>query len=304
MKVSETVTILFGSSDDKINNEYQELFKEEIDSLPNAEDFRNATIILAENDINNNTLQSCYGVTLALNILRKNPNTKIILFGILPIEQIRKVQPTLDIVLKYENVYFFNCIPNELRNLTFEKNQNSGDYTVSQEANKYIMEILHTMKYVANWNNPANENERSRIAQGIERTKKYFPVLENASNEEIFVFLEKTVVREEVKKGEFLPGVYCDVEGTLLVDGKINDKIMNLLQKFQQESLMINIWTDGNVNELGDILKNLGVEYPIRNKIDYAGAVAEIVIDDMDEFSFAAYTKISAKKFICVANIN
>lgn len=307
-KVSETLNISVGNLGDNENTFLLNEIKSEIDNLPNAEDFRNAYIIMAENDSDNNYLQSCYGVTLAINALRKDNHAKVILCSFLQIEFCRNKKPEIDLVLKHDNAYFLKL----LSGVTFgfenvfqsKKPVVSGVYTASQEAQKYLSIIFHDLNYVKDWNNPV-DHERGMYERTLAKIRDYFPALGNATPKEIFEFLESVSdSREEVMKGKRIAGVYCDVEGTILVNEQLNQKVVTLLHEYEQQGKIVTIWTDGNIEELKQKLESFGVIYPVKSKFDHAGAIAEIVIDDQDEYTFGARTKISAEKFIKVSDIN
>lgn len=305
VKVSETLKILAGKSEQE--NKWVDVVRAQIDQFSNCEDFRDAHIVVAENDLDGHFLQECYGVTIAMSILRSNPKAKVVLWGFLPLEFVRIRKPEVDLMLKYENAHFLRApmLDEELRLVFQSKNKNIliGDYTVSQESQKYLSEIFHDLKYVKDWSNPA-ESERAMFEKSLKKACDYFPTLNNMSTEEILSFLKSVSgSREEVMKGEKITGVYCDIEGTILVDGVLNQKVFNFLQACKQQGKQITIWTDGNVEELGEKLKNIGLLYPVKSKFDYAGAIAEIVIDDFDEYTFGAQTKISAEKFIKVSDL-
>lgn len=268
-------------------------------------------IILAENDINGNYLQVCYGVTIAIDILRKDPNAKVILYSFLPIEFVRKQKPEIDLVLKHQNAYWIKegaPFSEEQLSKVFETGKLyaiPGQYTATHEAQKYLSHIFHDIKYVKNWEtNPAVEDQ-VKFQKCMNLIRDYFPSFVNATDTEIVKFLQTvSESRPEVMKGQRITGVYCDVEGTLLIDEKINETVLTLLQKYETEGKMITIWTDGDIAEIEPKLRTLGITYPIKSKFDHAGAIAEIAIDDQDEFTFGARTKISAEKFIRVSELN
>ncbi len=309
-KISETLNILVGNRYLEENAFLSNAIKSEIDNLPNTEDFRDSYIIMAENDADGNHLQFCYGVTLALNVLRKDPHAKVILCSFLPIEVCRNQKPEIDFVLKHENAYFLKMTPRfPAPTLGFEnvfqskKEVMSGNYTATQEANKYLSTIFHDLRYVKDWDNPA-DNERDMYEKALTKARDYFPTLNTATPQEIFEFLKSVSdSREEVMKDEKIAGVYCDVEGTIFVEGQLNQKVIALLQEYEQQGKTITVWTDGNIEELKPKLESFDILYPVKSKFDYAGAIAEIVIDDYDEYTFGARTKISAEKFIRVSDL-
>lgn len=304
---TETITFHLGKSKDEENKFMLDHFRETIARFDNAEDFRDAHIICAENDINGNYLQSCYGVTIAIDILRKDQNAKVILYSFLPSEFIRKQKPEIDLVLKHQNAFFMEA-PFAKEKLAgifkTDKSEMIGDYTAMDEAQKYLSQIFHDIKYVKNWETNPVPEDQAKFQKCMSLVRDYFPSFVDATDTEIVKFLQSvSESRPEVMKDQKLSGVYCDVEGTLLVDEKLNETVLTLLQKYETEGKTITIWTDGNIVEIEPKLRTLGITYPIKSKFDHAGAIAEIAIDDQDEFTFGARTKISAEKFIRVSDL-
>lgn len=282
------------------------VLKQKIDALPNAEDFREVHMICIENTADGNFLQNAYGVTIAMNMLRKDPSARILLYGVLPMEYLRKRKPEIDIVLKHENVRLIE-IPFTLEALAtvFQKPKEVlvEGYTVTDEAKKYLSQIFHDIKYVPNWQSPEAYGN-TKFLSIMEKVKDYFPGFA-ASDPAVIVEFLKSVSdsREEVMKGVKLPGVYCDVEGTILVEGQLNKLVISKLQEYEQQGKTITLWSDGDIEELKLKLESIGITYHLKSKFDHAGAIAEIVIDDQDEYTFGARTKISAERFIMVAHL-
>ena len=101
-------------------------------------------------------------------------------------------------------------------------------------------------------------------------------------------------------KGQNIEGVFCDIEGTLFNGEELNQDTLNKLKEFESQGKNITLWTDGETTKLQELLNKNSITYPLKSKIDHAGASAEIVIDNDDENTFSAKTKIFAKKFIKV----
>ena len=302
--VSESMKFSLGV--DTVDLEWVAILKEKIDTLPNAEDFRDMHMICIENSADGHYLQEGYGITIAMNALRKDPKAKILLYGVLPMAYLRKQKPEIDIVLKHDNVRLME-IPFRFEDLgtVFQKSKElvAGGYTVSDEAGKYLGTIFHDLRYVPNWDS-AEAYGNTKFQSIMEKVKDYFPGFTESTPEAIIEFLKSVSdARKEVMKGVKISGVYCDVEGTILVEGQLIQKVVTKLEGYEQQGKTITLWSDGNIDELKQKLEALGIAYPLKSKFDHAGAIAEIVIDDQDEYTFGARTKISAEKFICVSEL-
>lgn len=310
MTVSDSLNFLLDEQTEYLKKEISEV----IEKSPNAEDFREATFIFAESSRDSKSLQSIYGVELALDILRKNPKAKVILMSTFEIKTLRHLNDKIDLVMKYDNSRFFCHLRDkeefakELQILFQEPKpeRHISEFDVSKVAQNSLSHILHDLNYVENWQQPAKigEQKLDRFKECMQKAKNYFPGLCDCSDEEVVDFLitakKSMTERKKVMSGEKISGVYCDVEGTLLCDGKLNSEVVQLLEKYAKQGKNITVWTDGNPKEIQEQLEALGAYYKVESKRDFAGALAEIVIDDMEEFAFSALTKISAKKFIRV----
>lgn len=95
-----------------------------------------------------------------------------------------------------------------------------------------------------------------------------------------------------------IPGVFCDVDDTLIVNNAINQKILEKLQKYA-EAKAITLWTGGDLQEAEKVLDNLGItEYPLLSKYDFEGYQVEIAIDDLPQSEFEEKYKIKAEVYI------
>lgn len=300
-KVSESMQFSINKLSGSEN--WLDQFKEKIDAFTNAEDFRNTHVICVENNAFGHKLQHCHGVTIALDWLRKNPKAKVVLYGALPMEYLRLRKPEIDIVLKHDNARFIE-MPFALEAFasifTKRAEVSSTEYKVTDEVQKYLSVIFHDLRYVPNWDTAAAYADQ-KFQSTMEKVRDYFPSFAQSEPSAIIEFLKSVSdSREEVMKGVKLSGVYCDVEGTILVEGKLNLSVVTRLQEFEQQGKTVTLWSDGNIEKLKQTLLSLGVTYLLKSKFDHAGAIAEIVLDDQDEYTFGARTKISAETFIRV----
>jgi len=135
----------------------------------------------------------------------------------------------------------------------------------------------------------------------MSEAKEFFPALVDKSDKEIINFLQN--IRQnvpEVMKGQNIEDVFCDIEGTLFNGEELNNATLEKLKELEVQGKTITLWTDGDIGSLQKLLDKAGIKYPLKSKIDHAGASAEIVIDNDDQNTFSAKTRIFAKKFIKV----
>lgn len=314
-KVIDTVEIIpFGAGRENA----QKVVEMWISELPENSSIRDAGIILVE--MYGKTKEAGSGTFLGISeaekFLVKHPNKKILLCSMMPLDLIRKNKPEIDRLLLKTNIRYTDLLDilpgediNKIGNIFNESTEN-----VDEVDNKEIIEIskrnisqkvstiLHRFE---NYGDPYNPDEKnsSKVTEGLGIARGEFPSMKEKTDKELLDFLfetRKNMEREEIMKGESIQGVFCDIEGTLIINGEINKEILEKLNLYEKEGKMITLWTDGDKNELQKILDENSIKYLLQSKFDYAGAVAEIVIDDSDENTFNARTKIYAKEFIQV----
>jgi|GEM_PF-2221951 len=105
--------------------------------------------------------------------------------------------------------------------------------------------------------------------------------------------------------GEFLKGVFCDVEGTLLASaetGEINKPALDKLLEFDKDSF-ITLWTGGDVEKLQRILEEKGINWKVLPKSIFSGATVEVAIDDLSADDLKKDYNISTQRFIRVSEL-
>lgn len=111
-----------------------------------------------------------------------------------------------------------------------------------------------------------------------------------------FVFTEETGKAED----QMREGVFCDIEGTLLVQDRINPKVLTQLKEYEKQGKPIHLWTGGNVEEYEKKLLSKDIDYNLFSKNDFHGCDVEIIIDDLSQERFVEMYNITARKFIQV----
>lgn len=79
--------------------------------------------------------------------------------------------------------------------------------------------------------------------------------------------------------GKYFPGIFCDIEGTLLLENEVNTEMLSKLLIASSEK-PITLWTGGDVKTLDKTLAKCGVNWKVVSKRDFAGATVEIAYDD------------------------
>lgn len=117
----------------------------------------------------------------------------------------------------------------------------------------------------------------------------------SGDNEEIKEKLFAYVPEQKIKP-QFFPGVFCDVEGTLISEGELNDGLVKELTSYSKEK-SVNIWTGSDLKYIGSLLMNYNLEYPLLSKDWFRGCEVELAIDDLERKEFEKMYEIKAKKF-------
>jgi hypothetical protein len=176
------------------------------------------------------------------------------------------------------------------------------------EAKKSILRILqHDMKH-------ARREKGQKYADIITKARETFKFEASVPDEEVEQFILSTKAEFSNVSERELEGLYCDVEGTLIQnDGTLNLTVLDKLKKARAEGKKVTLWTGGDLGEVkrkiadavaglnadGDeetVIMISGIE--IVSKQDYAGATAEVIIDDLSPEDLYLQYGIRAKKLM------
>ncbi len=243
-----------------------------------------------------------------LEILEKNPQEKLIIFAPKVIVQniIHEIWTDLMKLMKYPNVKvcenLSNYIPDMIR-LAQElketpESKNSPYLTINEFQKNNSIRILrilqHDLKpYVI-------EEKWERYKQIIKQAREIFDIKPETPDENVESFI-LNAKREITKVMEWdINWVYCDIDDTIIwADGNIIEKTLKIIQELENEWKEIIIWTGWDLSEAKKKLAGtLFEKYKLVSKYDYAGATAEIIIDNTSPEKFFVQTGITAKKFI------
>lgn len=153
--------------------------------------------------------------------------------------------------------------------------------------------ILHSAQ--SHFNNDSSY-AKERIAQAVSEAKK---IGATGTDEEIALQIKnfKRQPKNSMFVGKYFPGIFCDIEGTLIVDGKVNISMLSTLQD-RALSKPITLWTGGDTKEIQKILLENNITWKLVSKTDFAGAEVEIAYDDEEFWVFAKNYGIKVREFI------
>lgn len=100
--------------------------------------------------------------------------------------------------------------------------------------------------------------------------------------------------------GQEFPGLFIDVQGTLLLgENTLNGEVMEMARDAEQSG-PVTVWTDGDLSTITSQLRKLGITWPIVSKFEFKGATVEKAIDDKSQDEFVELYGITATSFLQV----
>ena len=251
--------------------------------------------------------QEFAGVDIAQNLEREDNLKKVLMYAFSNLDTIKKSKEKINLLLAKENFKFLRLpftAEDALKVLKESSETKISEQELKniqdRETNSKVAMLLHYISQVHSVNNLDNANPE-QLNKTVTEAKEYFPALNDKTDKEVVEFLFS--IREnvnEVMKGQHIEGVYCDIEGTLFNGEELNTKTLNMLKEYETQGKEITLWTDGDTKKIQSLLDREGIAFLLKSKIDFAGASAEIVIDNDDKNTFSAKTKIFPTTFVKV----
>lgn len=275
-----------------------------------------ARLIMAEmNNPEGNIADAFFWLESALEMVTANPAQKILLVSTFTRETLEKIgDGKYKDFIALPNVGFLSLQQDDDSDVPSPRIHPIDDINAKQKltatisangANviRFLQHNLEPSKFTHDPYNPEWEREKQNLEKSLKKAQKSFPALESIEQMLDFVLGVDTNL-PEVMKGKKIDGVYVDVDGTLLTqDNQLNQSVIDRLKAYEAEGKDITVWTGGNVTEKKQQLSKLWIDWPVVSKYDYAGAIAEIVIDDLDQSRFITQSKICPQLFINVDEI-
>jgi len=89
--------------------------------------------------------------------------------------------------------------------------------------------------------------------------------------------------------GERFSGVYCDIEGVLILKGgQINNNVVEILRSYERDGQPITLWTGGDTEKLSIKMIVAGLPWKVIPKQIFSGSTVQTVFDDE---SYEAFTE-------------
>lgn len=257
------------------------------------------------------------GIDYALD--HRNPNLPLIIFSLVPIYVIIKKQfQKFMLLLSHSQVIFCDGLSQEnpfeledgfdrlIKKVINKESHLAGlAYFSTQQKINDLSGIHHDINCLDRLANP----ERCARAAKQARLKLGFIGTDDEVVDQIITENNKQV-REVKLAGQNFPGIFCDVQGTLLLsdDKTLNLPVYNWLKEQEKLGFTITIWTGGDTDKMATSLYSTDeflddqIQWPVVGKSAFAGASVEIAIDDQP-LNLKNDFAIEAKRLINVSEI-
>ena len=216
------------------------------------------------------------GLEIAKNFA-ENPDNVVILMSFMSKKGLFSHRPEMSGLLSFKNVAFLQLPPNLFDVIkTYrmlekgEKKENTLEKLVfeSEILDRTVSILRHDLKYA--------EQDPVKKEKWVDKaTKAGFSGTFEKMSAAVQSWQRTSPGRFE---GKHLEGVFVDFQGTLVVDGKLNKEVLDLVDRIKGDKPVCVI-TDGNLDDVSKELKRLGLEYPLMSKFELKGATLKIVID-------------------------
>ena len=141
-----------------------------------------------------------------------------------------------------------------------------------------------------------------RVSEAISKARS---IGVEGTDEEVFTIIKSFRHNSRGNKkfsGKFLPGVFCDIENTLIKNGAINTKMLEILKE-HSKTLPVTLWS-GATLELPEIekkLRGLNIFWKFLPKFVFDGAEVEMAYDDEDQETLLEKYGFTIRNFIKIS---
>ncbi len=139
--------------------------------------------------------------------------------------------------------------------------------------------------------------DQERVAPFLEQIR----ALGFESNDaDIQRILDSSLAETRPFAGRSLPGLFVDIEGTLIgPDGTVNERVVQLLHE-QSARMPITIWTGGDTTAYREQLARLGLPWKVTSKLLFQDAEVECALDDLPQDRLERQYNVRAKNYLNV----
>lgn len=252
------------------------------------------------------------------DLLQDNLDNRVVVYSVIPenawfYSKIYSLSDLLVIKRCLENPNF--VLVDAIRNLDFSDVKFWNMY--NKDLYEWICKYIQSRKYEYIWkirhkffNERDNKELLSKAKWISEEYEKYNSIYWPCTFQEfIETISDKEWFKEwlDIMEWKKLKWVYCDMDGTLILDDKdwfvVNQKVLDYLEEQERLWNEVHIWTWWDINEQQQKLKRFWIKYPLISKYEHRWSEAEIVIDDQDYDSFTSDYWIKVQNYINVNDL-
>ena len=227
------------------------------------------------------------GLQIAKN-LADDQDKFVILMSFLDEEKLFSSRPDMAGLLSLKNVAFLS-LPLQLNEIIetyriLEKGEKKENKLAalafkSKMLDRTVSILCHDLYH-------AERGGDEDMKQWLERAKQAgFTGTPEEIRENVRIWKRTTAGRFE---GEQIEGIFVDFQGTLVVNGQLNEKVLSLIEKLKgvKNEKSVCVISDSDLSDVSKELIRLGISYPVMSKFELKGAALEIVIDDLSQVEF------------------
>jgi len=220
---------------------------------------------------------------LAKKLTKENPDRKIIMFGWLPMRELW-LRTEFRAAMSNRNVEYARLplTADEISSIYESSRPENPAFRAAanlQQETGIVAKFKHEWKY---------EDRRENILKQA-REKLGWDGSDGDIEQRIISYAPSATVAPS-----YFPGVFCDVEGTVLKQGCIDEMLYHEL-KIMSFAAPVTLWTGADIKDYSYLVSKLG--YPLLSKHWFRGSTVEQAIDDDPKELFEANYGITAKDY-------
>jgi len=234
------------------------------------------------------------------SISQISPETSTIIYGFDSEKTIRRREPRMAMFLSRPRTVYLHlpCEKKALDDILEKLSRKDAAINTAAEKSLALSELE---KKIGQLKHLIDHPTSDRIEKACRMAREELGYL--GSDEEVMTRIRNFKRSDAMKKefsGKVIPGVFCDIQGTLMdYDAQeIQPEVLAMLKVYETEGKTISLWSGGEADEFRKRLTKLEISWPLLSKYDFEGCVVEIAIDDKPAKAIEKEYGIRAEKFV------
>lgn len=237
----------------------------------------NGQVVFAESRDSNGKVSSFSGIEYALE---NRDDSALLIVTVMPLNGLIAKQPKISHLLAQAKTMYVQIPFSEEALLnafnvaeTLPGNPAALAIFSGKKCNSDLSSIRHGIS-----NDGRRENPENRKCAATEARKAFGFI---GTDDEVIEQLLKSPGATDIDQhGKYFPGVFCDIEGTLIRGGLIDVTVRRWLDAQEELGEIINLWTGAKISDYTKTLLEAGIVWPLLPKSAFAGAEVETAMDD------------------------